>query len=330
MDGSFVGQIASYPFDPVSVARTQDWVRGYRPVVRDAKPRCGSGAFAGADFRPANAIRRQTAAWDGLCVESVRVMQHDLFEVTYCGPRHLLIAYEQGVRRDGESSVDDLARSTRHDLSCKLTYVPAGQSFREWHVPRVLTQATYFYVDSQLMNSDDRASAGDEAPRLFFDSPVLWQTTQKLKRLIEIAPSPSRTYAEALGVVLAHELLSLDGRTPAVDAPARGGLAGWQRKGVARYIEDNLAEQIPLAKLAELARLSVYHFSRAFAQSFGMPPHRYHTSRRIERAKELLANPRLPVTEIAAEVGFVETSSFSAAFRRLTGGTPTAYRRGLG
>ena len=75
--------------------------------------------------------------------------------------------------------------------------------------------------------------------------------------------------------------------------------------------------------------LSSYYFCRAFKQSFGIPPHRYHISRRIERAKTLLAEPAHSVTEIALELGFSETSSFSAAFRHVTGITPTEYRRTL-
>jgi methylphosphotriester-DNA--protein-cysteine methyltransferase len=70
-------------------------------------------------------------------------------------------------------------------------------------------------------------------------------------------------------------------------------------------------------------------FSRSFKQSFGRPPHRYHTGRRIERAKALLAQPAQSVTEIGFTVGFSEASSFTAAFRRETGLTPSSYRRSL-
>ena len=96
------------------------------------------------------------------------------------------------------------------------------------------------------------------------------------------------------------------------------------------YIEEHMAEQIPLSRLAQLVRLSPYHFCRAFKQSFGMPPHRYHNTRRIEYARTLLAQPSSSVTEIALKVGFSETSSFTASFRKATGSTPTAYRRALG
>jgi AraC family transcriptional regulator len=60
-----------------------------------------------------------------------------------------------------------------------------------------------------------------------------------------------------------------------------------------------------------------------------MPPHRYHTSRRIERAKILLAKLSQSVTEIALDIGFSDTSSFTAAFRKWTGRTPTEFRRSV-
>ena len=93
------------------------------------------------------------------------------------------------------------------------------------------------------------------------------------------------------------------------------------------FIEGHLAEEISLAALAELVDLSLYHFARAFTQSFGAPPHRYHMARRMDHAKGLLQRPALSVTQIGARIGFRETSSCSKAFRNFTGLTPTEYRR---
>jgi AraC-like DNA-binding protein len=115
-----------------------------------------------------------------------------------------------------------------------------------------------------------------------------------------------------------------------VGARVRGGLAAWQQRIVVTYIEEHLAEPISLATLAQLVRLSSYHFSHAFKQSFGTPPHRYHNGRRIERAKTLLAEPAPSVTKIGLILGFSQTSSFTATFRKTTGLTPTAYHRSLG
>lgn len=112
-------------------------------------------------------------------------------------------------------------------------------------------------------------------------------------------------------------------------ALAKGGLAPWQQRAVTAYVEEHLAEPIALCTLARLARLSPYYFCRAFKRSLGMPPHRYHSNRRIEHAKLLLAQPEASVTDIGRRVGYGETSSFTTAFHKATGITPTAYRRSL-
>jgi AraC family transcriptional regulator len=300
---------------------------------RDGAAHVGSGRewFEGVQFRPPRLAKRQTAAWRGLGGEVIRVVSHDRFEAEYHGPCHLLILYTQAARHRGESIVDGLPRSTLHDLSGKLTFVPAGRQFRESQEPRGFTRATYLYIDPRgpLVEREAAFTEAELGPRLFFDDPVLRQTALKLEALIEAGPSGSRLYAEALGSVLAHELLRLNSGTVRAEPPTRGGLAGWQRRLVAQHIEENISEKISLSELAELTQLSVFHFSRAFKQSFGMPPHRYHTSRRIERAKILLAKPNQSVTEIALDMGFSDTSSFTATFRKSAGRTPTEYRRSV-
>lgn len=124
-----------------------------------------------------------------------------------------------------------------------------------------------------------------------------------------------------------NELIRLERRTSAAARPLRGGLPAWQQKRVAEFIEEHLAEEISLAALAELADLSLYHFARAFKQSFGVPPHHYHMARRMDRARSLLQRPALSVTQIGIRIGFREASSFTRAFRKFTGLTPTDFRR---
>ena len=275
-------------------------------------------------------VGRQAVDWRGMSGEVVRLVRQERFESSYCGPYHMLVAYERAARHEGESLVEGLPRSSVRDFSGKLTFVPAGRRFSEWQDPRVLTRATYFRIDPRRpFVSDAGLGTAELAPRLFFENPLLWQTALKLTALIDADPSACKLYAEALGVVLVHELLRLDRGMALAEPQARGGLASWQRRILVDYLEEHLAEPVSLATLAELAQLSPFHFSRAFKQTFGMPPHRYHTARRIERAKTLLADRDLSVTMVALEVGFSETSSFTAAFRRVAGRTPSAYRRSL-
>ncbi len=283
------------------------------------------------DYVPAEIVRRHSAAWPGLRVETVQVMQHRPFEYGFRAPYHLLIAAELAERYDGETLVEGLPRSTLRDFTHKLTFVPAGHVFRGSQRPRALTRTTYFYIDPRGPLADPalRFSEIDFRPRLFFFDRDLWETALKLKSQVDSPGPMHRQYAEALSIVLAHELVRINGDT-AFGAPlSSGGLASWQQKRVAAYIEEHAADDISLATLAALAALSPFHFSRSFKRSFGMPPHRYHAHRRIERAKQLLANRELSITTIALEVGFGETTTFSAAFHRLTGLTPSRYRRSL-
>jgi AraC family transcriptional regulator len=189
---------------------------------------------------------------------------------------------------------------------------------------------TYFYIDphAPLLDPELRFAEVEFKPLMFFFDQALWETTMKLKTQVETSAS-GRQYSEALGLVLLHELLRLNNGTVAPELIVRGGLATWQQKRVADHIDEHLADELSLSTLASLARLSPYHFSRAFRHSFGMPPHRYHISRRVERAKCLLANMSMSVTEIGLRLGFSESSAFTATFRRFTGRTPTDFRRNL-
>src|SRR5262245_42073649 len=280
---------------------------------------------------PSDTVTRRRLAWDGMAIEVVQAVGHEKVEFRFRAPVHLLVAYEEGVRENGETLIEGLPRSTLRDVKCKLAFVPAGHEYREWQEPRTRGRIVYFYFDPAKMPIDPGAGAAARplAPRLFFEDNGLWDTAVKLGRLIE-SGSEDRHYCEALGVVLAHELVRRSAGARRVEPPARGGLAAWQQRTVSAYIEEHIAEQVPLATLAHRVRLSPYHFCRAFERSFGAPPHRYHNTRRIEHAKTLLARPTCSVTEIALTVGFSETSSFTAAFRKATGSTPTAYRRSLG
>jgi AraC family transcriptional regulator len=281
------------------------------------------------DVIPAHAASRRVARWDGIGVEIIRCITHDKVEFRFRAPCHLLLVYQEGVRNDGETLVDGFPRSTLQTLRRKLTFVPAGHEYREWQRPSVRTRLICFYLDPAKTRSDGYPgpTAAPLPSRVFFEDDALWETAAKLATAIE-DPKAER-YSEALAVVVAHELLRSHANVRQHRPPARGGLAAWQQRIVATYIEKHLAEPISLATLAKLVHLSSYYFCRAFKQSFHTPPHRYHINRRVERAKMLLAIPSRSVTEIASAVGFSETSSFSAAFRHATGTTPTEYRRTL-
>lgn len=283
------------------------------------------------EISPAHTVKRRGVTWHGMTAEVVQATKHDKIETRFCAPVHLLAACERGTRDGGHTFVEGLPRSTLRDFRQKLTLVPAGHEYCDWQEPRIASRVAYFYFDPTRLPVDPELGFSDMsfAPRLFFENTALWDTARKVMTLIESAGAGNRLYFEALCTVMVHELVRLNVGTPPGKAPVRGGLAAWQQRTVSAYIEEHLAEQISLATLAQLVRLSPYYFCRAFKQSLGIPPHRYHSNRRIERAKVLLAQGKPSVTDIGFTLGYSQTSSFTAAFRNTTGHTPTAYRRSL-
>jgi transcriptional regulator GlxA family with amidase domain len=85
-------------------------------------------------------------------------------------------------------------------------------------------------------------------------------------------------------------------------------------------------EAWPVPRLAEVSGVSEAHFARSFRQAFGVPPHRYLLTRRIERATALLRETDLPITEIAFRTGWESLGTFGRTFRDITGHSPGAVR----
>ena len=86
-------------------------------------------------------------------------------------------------------------------------------------------------------------------------------------------------------------------------------------------------EEWPVTRLAQVSGVSEAHFARCFKEAFGIPPHRYLLTRRIERAKALLRDTDLSVTDIAFQTGWNSLGTFGRVFRDVTGESPTAVRQ---
>jgi len=81
-------------------------------------------------------------------------------------------------------------------------------------------------------------------------------------------------------------------------------------------------EEWPVDRLARVSHVSEAHFARSFKDAFGVPPHRYLLTRRIERATALLRETDLPITDIAFQTGWKSLGTFGRTFRDVTGESP--------
>jgi transcriptional regulator GlxA family with amidase domain len=85
-------------------------------------------------------------------------------------------------------------------------------------------------------------------------------------------------------------------------------------------------EEWPVRRLANVSGVSEAHFARSFREAFGVPPHRYLLTRRIARAKALLRDTDLPITEIAFQTGWNSLGTFGRTFRDVIGESPGELR----
>lgn len=106
-----------------------------------------------------------------------------------------------------------------------------------------------------------------------------------------------------------------------------GGLAPWQERRAKTLMVADLARTVTLAELALACGLSRGHFSLAFRQSVGCPPHRWLLLQRLERAMHLMVASDKSLCEIAIETGFSDQSHLTRAFSQYVETSPAAWRR---
>ena len=134
----------------------------------------------------------------------------------------------------------------------------------------------------------------------------------------------SALYVESLSCEIAIRLARLSIAEPRGEY--RGGLSPRRLRLVKDYIEEHLARDIKLRDIANVAGVSTAHFCRAFHKSTGIPSHRYIVLRRIDLAKRLLTDDRIPIAEVALAAGFGNQSHLTKHFHRLVGTTPRRFR----
>jgi len=147
-----------------------------------------------------------------------------------------------------------------------------------------------------------------------------------LKAEMESGYPSGRMFIDGLATSLAarivrnHSSLARPARTP------RAPMAARKLKTVLAYIEDNLARDMTLQEVAQVAGLSTSHFKALFRKSVGMPPHQYLIRRRVERAAMQLRTGNTPIGQVALENGFCHQSHLAMHTRRVLGVTPQEVR----
>jgi len=165
-------------------------------------------------------------------------------------------------------------------------------------------------------------------PSLLVRDPFLVEVAKELRRELQNG-SPSELFTKSIATITATHLVSTYSSKANSIGVYRGGLGPTRENRVRQYIQEHLDSQLSLEDLAHVAEISPNYFISLFRQSVGMTPHRFVIQQRIERARQLIAQSKLPLIEIAQRCGFQDQSQFTTAFRRQVGVTPGQYKRQL-
>lgn len=110
---------------------------------------------------------------------------------------------------------------------------------------------------------------------------------------------------------------------------SRVGIVDRRLRRSIEYMHDNCHRELKLDEIADAAYLSEFHFARLFKKVTGISPHQYLANLRIDRAKKLLAETDLSITEIGIRVGYAGHSHFTKIFRQAIGMAPSEFRKSL-
>lgn len=240
---------------------------------------------------------------------------------------HVIMTYINTLqpleRRTGRSTATGVARAG------VVTIIPAGTSAR-WDiggavdvVQLYLPQATMERVAAEA----DNASPAALRERTGHPDPITSRLLTTAAEAIEGHTTLDAMFRQQLTDLLATRLLSAHAGSPPTLRPVSGGLPPRVLRRALERLRSESDADVSLAALAADAGLSRFHFCRAFKESTGMPPHAWLRQYRLEQAKAMLRDPSLSVVAVAVALGYASQTAFAAAFKKLTGVSPSEFRR---
>jgi AraC family transcriptional regulator len=179
----------------------------------------------------------------------------------------------------------------------------------------------------------DRSMIGKLSYEGAFEDPLLAEIGCAIASELKTQTSAGNLLIEGLASSLAARLAQkfAGASTGQPVVPRSSGALDRRRlQRVLDYIESNLEGDLNLDAMASIACLSRYHFARAFKQAVGQPPHRYVSTKRLDRAKALLMQGDRPLVDIALSLSFSSQANFTRAFKQATGQSPGQFRQVFG
>ena len=269
-------------------------------------------------------------------LELLRFSKHNSAELEFLMPVHLIIILSEGISTVCEwtnghqtQRLPSLAPNTvmfnpaqnylriRTNLSkdnCRMLVLAIQ--------PALMSCRSGLEIDLAAVQFQQQIGLNDEG---------VCQALIAMRQEIETPGISSAFYIDTLLFLLLTRLIRCASNLapPRLPTFAKGGLPNWRLKRAIEILEGDPAKVPSLSEVARLIGLHPTSFCRGFKQSTGSTPHRYLLAHRVNRAKEMMNDPRPSLTEIALDCGFGSSSRFSVVFKRITGVSPRDFRRAL-
>lgn len=311
------------------------------PILRDASRHTGSavceahgdlpaGARRPADLEMARVLKTTPVSMatdpaSGAIAHWKHGALHDVVEPM---TDHVIMTYPTGMqrleRRSGRSVAIGTARSG------VVTIIPAGTSAR-WDIPGSVNVVQLYLPHRTLERVAAEANMtapGELLERTGHPDPVTSRLLTSASDVIEGSAALDALFRHQLTDLLATRLLAAHASgAPVAFRPALGGLAPTVLRRATERLRSDSDADVSLAALAADAGLSRFHFCRAFKESTGLSPHAWLRQHRLEQAMHMLRDGDEAIVSIAAALGYSSQTAFAAAFRKLTGETPSDWRR---
>ena len=240
---------------------------------------------------------------------------------------HVVMTYPSGVqrleRRDGKSVAIGTARSG------VVTIIPAGSSAR-WDIPGLVNVVQLYLPHTTLervAGEADQAGPGNLLERTGHPDTITSRLLMSAADALEGNETLDALFRHQLTDLLATHLLAAHAGAPTTFQPITGGLSPMTLRRAIERLRSDSEKDVSLAGLASDAGLSRFHFCRAFKESTGLSPHAWLRQHQLEQAMNMLRDTDESIVSIATALGYSSQTAFAAAFRRLTGETPSDWRR---
>jgi AraC family transcriptional regulator len=243
---------------------------------------------------------------------------------------HIVLSYQLDHR------VENIRDGVMHDYTLQkfdVVVTPAGvRSGWRWHSP---SRCIIVTMDPKSLESFAQSEVGVllssaqlKSLQQFNDEDIC-NAGMMLLDALKNRSVGSKVMFESLARVFLIKLIQRYGDIRDDEAEFRSGFSAKQYKRVLDHIEINLERTIAVEELADVAGISLAHFSRLFKQTLGQSPHQFVLSFRVDKAKLQLADPIAPMIDVALGCGFADQAHFSRIFKQVAGVTPREYRTSL-